>query len=121
MNLWLDDLRPAPKGWTHVTTVKDAINLLQKNEIEEMSLDHDLGACDECMKKAGANSPQQWLETHNFESMPHCPHVGTGLQFVLWMAVNNIWPKNIPQVHSANPAGAMRMREDIFRHFKRKD
>lgn len=49
MNLWLDDVRPAPEGWHWATTARDAIAFLHAEsrsgqKIEAVSLDHDLGA-----------------------------------------------------------------------------
>src|SRR5664279_2370966 len=32
-----------PSGWTHVTTVKQATDLLDTGRVVELSLDHDLG------------------------------------------------------------------------------
>ena len=45
MKLWLDDVRPAPDGWTWVGTAQNAIDLLvaRGQEVTEASLDHDLG------------------------------------------------------------------------------
>lgn len=45
MKIWLDDLRPAPDdgGWIQVFRAQDAIALLKKGDVEEISLDHDLG------------------------------------------------------------------------------
>ena len=43
IKVWLDDERPAPPGWTHVITPGDAITLLKKGNVEEISLDNDLG------------------------------------------------------------------------------
>ncbi len=44
MRVWLDDLRPMPDGYTHwAKTADEAIALLQTGEVEEISLDHDLG------------------------------------------------------------------------------
>ena len=43
IKIWLDDERPAPPGWTHVKTPWDAIKLLEKGNVEEISLDNDLG------------------------------------------------------------------------------
>ena len=44
MKLWLDDERPAPEGWFWVETPEEALTLILKNEdeIEELSIDHDL-------------------------------------------------------------------------------
>lgn len=45
MKLWLDDVRPPPDGWVWVKSAPDAYVHLDKYwyDIEEVSLDHDLG------------------------------------------------------------------------------
>lgn len=46
MKLWVDDIRPAPNGYTWLRTVEDVINTIENNpmsEIEIISLDHDAG------------------------------------------------------------------------------
>jgi hypothetical protein len=45
MKIFLDDLRPAPDGWTLAKTAIDAILLLEAEagNVDEISLDHDLG------------------------------------------------------------------------------
>lgn len=40
--LWLDDERPAPPDWVHCHTPTSAIALLQRGDVDEISLDHDL-------------------------------------------------------------------------------
>jgi len=87
IRLWLDDDlvdRAAPPGWTHVTTVKEATDLLDTGRVVELSLDHDLGA-DE--------------------------RFGRGIEVVDWLAEQQevhgriLWPRDGLVVHSANPAG----------------
>ena len=109
MNLWLDDIRPAPIGWTHVKTVDDAKALLLQGGVVRASLDHDLGACEPCMDK-WRNGPSDGL-------MPNCEHFGTGYTLCVWMAEHNVWPHERPTVHSANPVGRDRMRGVIARYF----
>ncbi len=47
MKLWVDDMRPEPKGWTRVYTAEEAISIIDDiYPIEEISLDHDLGDTD---------------------------------------------------------------------------
>lgn len=82
INLWLDDVRPAPEGWLHVKTVADAITAMESYDVEQASLDHDLG--DDA--------------------------AGTGYAFVCWLEESGIKPLYKPTVHSANPVGAKRMR-----------
>lgn len=43
MKVFLDDLRVAPDGWVHVYWPDEAIALLETGDVEEISLDHDLG------------------------------------------------------------------------------
>ncbi|MBM4574969.1 helix-turn-helix domain-containing protein [Rhodococcus hoagii] len=46
VRLWVDDLRPAPPGWTAVTNGVEAIAILATGQVAELSLDHDLGGED---------------------------------------------------------------------------
>jgi hypothetical protein len=45
MKLWVDDVRPAPKGyiWVKSTNVATEIVLLSYNNLEVIDLDHDAG------------------------------------------------------------------------------
>jgi hypothetical protein len=80
VNLWLDDIRdPADfgcDGFNWVKTVGDAKVLLLTGQVEQASLDHDLGACDECM---GGKTAEEWLVETDFTAMPNCTHVGSWL------------------------------------------
>ena len=87
--LWLDDIRPAPRGFTHVKTIDEAKAILGTGRVAFASLDHDLGACDKCSKGL---TPDEWLEKSNYASMPNCPHVGTGYDLVCWMEETGHWP-----------------------------
>ncbi len=42
MKVYLDDERTAPDGWIQARWPEDVIKLMEENEIEEISLDHDL-------------------------------------------------------------------------------
>ena len=118
MNLWLDDVRnPAlfgAIGFTWVKTVEEAKAALLTGEVQHASLDHDLGACDDCM---GDRTAEDWLIQHGGMAMPNCTHFGTGYDLCLWMAETGNWPKEKPTVHSANPVGRERMRGVIDRYF----
>lgn len=87
MKLWLDDIRPAPEGWTWVKTADLAKVHLANGLVVEASLDHDLGP--------GA----------------------TGYDLCKWMAETGHWPKLRPRVHSANPVGREAMEWTIYRYF----
>jgi hypothetical protein len=114
VKLWLDDIRPAPAGWRWVKTVEEAQAFLVRGNVTHASLDHDLGACAECMH---GRTPEQWLEEHKFEQMPNCDHFGTGYTLVCWMEKNDIWPSEMCVVHSRNPAGRLRMMQVITKKF----
>lgn len=92
MKIWLDDIRPAPENWIWIKTAHEAFEFTHKNwdQIEEISLDHDLGE----------------------ES------AGTGYSFLcgieVAIAVNQVKGK-IPvfHIHSANPVGRKNMERAI--------
>jgi hypothetical protein len=58
LRLWVDDERPAPKGWVWSKTVANTIDTLILGDVEEMSLDYVLGR--------GQNGGQvlEWLREH---------------------------------------------------------
>lgn len=114
MKLWLDDVRPAPAGWTWVKTVDEARDAVLAGGVDEMSLDHDLGACAACLK---GRSADEWLEENDYQSMPNCDHFGTGYQFVCWMEESGKWPVKKPKVHSRNPAGRAKMEAAILKQY----
>ncbi|MGF7125027.1 cyclic-phosphate processing receiver domain-containing protein [Rhodococcus sp. BE178] len=79
MKLFVDDERPAPKGWVLAQTAMAARDVLvpswiARRRLEALSLDHDLGG-DE-----------------------------TTRPIVLWMCENDWWPREV-YVHSGNPVG----------------
>lgn len=45
VNIWLDDLRPAPEGFIHVHNMDEVVRLLKdtSDPVWVMSFDHDLG------------------------------------------------------------------------------
>jgi hypothetical protein len=89
MKVWLDDVRVAPRGWTHVRTPEEAIELLRSGEVDEISLDHDLGLTTPESERTGYDV-LAWLEEA----------IGFGT-----------WEHPVPviHVHSANPVGWRRM------------
>jgi hypothetical protein len=43
IHVYLDDMRPCPRGFTSANNAEQCILLLQEFEIQVLSLDHDLG------------------------------------------------------------------------------
>ncbi|MFA7555062.1 MAG: cyclic-phosphate processing receiver domain-containing protein [Spongiibacteraceae bacterium] len=84
MKVYLDDERETPSGWVRVYWPAEAITLLEKGEVDEISLDHDLG-----------DDPR-----------------GTGYDVVLWIeeavATRGFVPPKM-KVHSANSSARLKM------------
>lgn len=90
VNLFLDDIRPCPKGFLLARNAKECIKLLQLKKINILSLDHDLGL-----------------------GQP------TGYDVVQYMVTHKRYAKQII-IHSANPFGRRRMFELLSHHLPKK-
>lgn len=99
MNLFMDDVRVCPPGWTLARTVKEAQAHLSTGTVDRCSLDHDMGPCEDCRDSTRTT----------------CNHDGTYL--VRWMVETGCWPKQKPTVHSDNPVGHGRMDDIIASYF----
>lgn len=129
MKMYLDDMRKPPVGYHLVKNVNEAKDFCMNNRglITDMSLDHDLGACSDCIHRLLGIEPgsapleevqAQWLHKSQMTQMPNCDHFGTGYTFLCWLEENfEYWPVNKPQVHSANPVGRMRMQQVIDAYY----
>ena len=84
MRVYLDDERTAPAGWIQVRWPSEAIELLKKGGVTDISLDHDLGDDER----------------------------GTGYDVILWIeeavATRGFSPPRIT-VHSANSSARKKM------------
>lgn len=82
VKLWLDDIRDEPKGWTRAYTASQAIKILEEEQVEFVSLDHDLG-----FGPYKENSPEDNM---------------SGMDVVNWLIKN---PQKVPPhivIHSHN-------------------
>jgi hypothetical protein len=90
MKLFVDDIRQPPDNtWIVATTAKKAIQVLNMNKVQVLSLDHDLGDPDE-----------------------------TGYTIICWVEEQTVTNPNfhLPEtilVHSANPVGSQKIRRAI--------
>jgi hypothetical protein len=85
MKIYLDDERVTPEGWIRTYTPDETISLLKGGNVEELSLDHDLGD-DEA--------------------------IGTGYDVLLWIEEQVYTQNYIPprmKVHSANSSAKEKM------------
>lgn len=98
MKLWIDDLRPAPSGYTHIArNYEQAIALLSNYELqwELVSFDHDLA--DEHYNNL--LDPSQYKEK-------------TGYEIAKWVeeeAYHRRIRKFEWRIHTSNPAGRRRI------------
>jgi hypothetical protein len=119
VRLWLDDIR---EPWKHgflasewAKTYDEAVAMLKTGEVTFASLDHDIGACANCVDQALHIGDMLTPETTFFN---RCPHMKTGYDVVCWMEENNVWPRDGVAVHSMNPVGRMRMYMAIYKHYR---
>ena len=88
MKIYLDDERPTPPGWTRAYWPEEVVAFLLTGEVEEVSLDHDLGD-----------------DAH-----------GTGNDVILWIEeavfCRGFKPPHI-RVHSANTSAREKMMRGI--------
>jgi hypothetical protein len=89
INLYVDDLRDCPEGFVVARTYEEAINLVENNEIEILTLDHDLG------------------EDANGKELPN------GYDFVKWFCENGKRANKI-YLHTDNPVGRNNMYETLL-------
>lgn len=99
----------------------EAKKLALENDIEEMSLDHDLGAmppceyCEYAQLQAGDDGCDFGAEICRCAC--HRELQPTGYDFVLWLCESGRWPTKKPTVHSMNPVGIRNMRATIDRYW----
>jgi hypothetical protein len=88
MKIYLDDERQTPDGWVRCYWPQEVIELLKNNEVEVVSLDHDLGDDEK----------------------------GTGYDVILWIEqevfLTGYQPPKIV-VHSANSSAKQKMENGI--------
>ena len=94
MKIWLDDLRPAPKGYTPAHSVNEAKNLIleceKKNEnIDVIDCDHDLG--------------------------DFAYDGGDGIKLIDWLAERETYYPI--ELHTMNPVGRDNMQRTVDRYW----
>jgi hypothetical protein len=103
MRVFLDDVRPTPSDWVRAYVPEEVITHLETGDVEEISLDYDLGFRGKDMGRTGERV-LQWLEQQIFI---------------------DAWTTPIPDIsiHSANVVGRSRLvraRDSVYRLAERK-
>jgi hypothetical protein len=115
VKLWLDDLRPAPGGWTRVTSAPDAIAALSRGGVIAISLDHDRRPCGEAAGSSPAGEERAVPRSGPLD-LGDEPGVGSGYDvacFIEAEAFHGRLARLAWSVHSANPVGVARMRRAL--------
>lgn len=103
MKLWLDDVRPAPDGWHWARTNAEAKAALLRGNVDECSLDHDLG-----LHELTDEQINDWDHVISVSYALQATGTETGLDLVEWMIQHDLVPDEVT-IHSWNPDGAHRM------------
>lgn len=96
IKIWLDDIRPAPNGYFYCHSVNEAkLKIIhceaEKNEIEIIDCDHDLG--------------------------DYAADGGDGIKLIDWLAERKtFYPIRL---HTQNPVGRENMQREINRYWRK--
>lgn len=95
MKIWLDDICPAPDGWVHVKNSAEAIELIETQDVEAISLGDELGA----------GEPEGYKVIDYIEAR---------------IAFRIIMPPNYIGIHTSDPSSYERMSQTLesIRRFK---
>ena len=102
MKIWLDDIREAPKGWTRCFGPDQVIEFIEGGEVEEISLDYDLGLVDDRGIDRNGEDVLKWIEQQLVER-------GDSFQLP------------VIKIHSANPVGRQRLQRALEAIHRRAD
>lgn len=112
MKLYVDDLREAPPGWVLVRTITEAQRILSTQEVEAVSLDHDVM---HTIQRKSPTIPIGTISDDDFEEVVDiansgiavpvaCPENYSAIAWFLRLMPECIRPPKI-YTHTANPAG----------------
>lgn len=97
VKIYLDDERDPPAGWILVKTPKEAISMIKRGNVTDISLDHDLGDDEK---------------------------IGTGYDVLTWIEKKVFTDKTFKlpdiKIHTANPSARKRMELAVKSIYRRK-
>lgn len=101
-HVFLDDLRkPWGVRWHLVKTAQECVSILENEDVEHLSLDHDLAA-EHYERDHFKNGPDE------HDSIPETLD-GSGHDVVRFMVRSGRWPTKTLIIHTMNPMGRERM------------
>ena len=105
MKLWIDDVRPAPKGYLVAQTVNGAISIIKKIEDDIIYYKHNSN---------GYNAPSLDLIDIDHDAGDYANYGGDYIKLLDWLEETG---RNYPiRIHSMNPVGRENMRAIIRRN-----
>jgi hypothetical protein len=116
LRVWVDDSRPAPKGWIWAKNAEEAKIRLLSGHVEDLSLDFDLDNpdCPTCQFKCGYQDGDACGKTCGC----HDNGAENGGNLVEWMVHWQVWPKHKPVIHSTNGEGSEKMKLLVDANFE---
>lgn len=121
MKLWVDDVRPAPDGYTHCKSVNEAISLIEASDTHiercmkrgyELFLNRDYKGRNKCY--AHANKWDVELIDIDHDAGEYANDGGDYIKLLDWLEETG---RNYPiRIHSINPVGRENMRAIIRRN-----
>ena len=107
MKIWIDDIRPAPKGYVWCKSVNKAKSTIVKFENE-----NNFFASDDCLFKMEP-LPLELIDIDH-DAGDYASQGGDYIKLLDWLEATN---RNYPiRIHSANPVGVANMRRIIQRN-----
>lgn len=97
--LWLDDVRPAPRGYDWAKNYSQAVQMMSETLYDEVSLDHDLADWQYAAMRDSHGGEHDYTRGRQER---------TGYHVALWMVEHSYYPRLIA-VHSLNPVGSKAM------------
>jgi hypothetical protein len=118
MKIWLDDERHEPVGWVRAKTAPEAIELLETNKVSEISLDHDLGVCEECLYEYEVGVEEHCSYEPDYSEPPsECEHNGNGYHVVCrieeMVFADTQYRPPIIHIHTQNASARVRMMQAV--------
>lgn len=107
MKIWIDDIRPAPKGYVWVKTVNKAKSIIAKMENENRQIKEESWGC---------KFPLTELEVIDIDhdAGEYVSQGGDYIELLKWLEGTK---RNYPiRIHSMNPVGVQNMRAIIQRN-----
>ena len=109
--LWLDDKRMEPWGYDlRARTAREAIEMIQRHEVEHVSLDHDLADehyADAVESSPGYGEPPRPIDRSKYREP-------TGYAVIEWMHATGHWIADIA-IHTRNSKAAEEMMAKVRR------